>query len=51
MNSFKHTDMDYADVLMFGLAIMCAGPAVLLAGYGVYSTLTSISTSIIASLI
>jgi len=51
MNSFKRSDMDYADVLMFGLAIICAGPAVLLAGYGVYSTLTSISTSIIASLI
>jgi len=51
MNSFKRSDMDYADILMLGLAAMCVGPAVLLAGYGVYYTVTSISTSIIASLV
>ena len=51
MSWFKHHDIDYADILMMGIAIICGVPALVLAGYGVYSTVANVSTNIIASLI
>jgi len=51
MNWFKHHDVDPADILMLIVAVICGIPAFIFAGFGVYSTISSISTSIMASLV
>jgi len=37
----RHTEIDYADVLLFTAAGITTAPAVYLIGYGFYSTVTN----------
>ena len=49
MNWFKRNDIDYADILIGGLAFTLGIPMVMLALYGAYHTVIETSISFIAS--